>query len=362
LEHGAAAACSLLACITYPASKKYLGKCRATKKKHRTNFLVRDIVNMKIVNFLLPLLIASVVKGREIVLDDDDRDVDSGMSPGELPCKVSSDGTFRSTSSDYVEEATFTFQMEYDTSFKLSGLQKEMNEIIGNLIIANIFASCQSRRRLFDLHSDLESIITGMDTNAKYANVGSCNVSSEGSACEIMTGGYNVYLLSRRKLASGGDIVDDAIVSIVKDAMDSGEVASMVDGIIGLKFGRTDEEPNEEDEGEDEKEADEVQEHILEEDLELEEDSEGDVVGQGLSAEPDDGDAPPRPRTSYAWVAICVPTTVIALVGYRYYKKNKDASLADDESEFEVENILMDATDKRGTDDDFIEVVSDSGR
>jgi len=342
---------------------------------------------MKIVNFLLPLLIASAVKAREFVLEESERDVDNGDgNPNELPCKVSPDGTFRSTSSDYVVEATFAFEIEYETSYDVVDLFEKMNQHIGNHVISKIFSSCQSRRRrLFDLHydnsadrdlSDVDSFILGMDINAEYASEGSCSMSSEGNACKIMTSGYKVYL----KQGSRKDIVGEKILGIVKDVMNDGEAAGMVDGITSLKFGRTDGEPNEENEGEDEKAAEEIQEQVLDEENEgedekaaeevqeqvLEENLEGDTVGQITRIGPDDGTGKVSPKSgaSYGWVILGVSTVVIALVVHQYHKSKKETSRSQlyDESDCERNNIIKEAPNGRGEGgEDSVEVVFDSG-
>jgi len=330
---------------------------------------------MKIFKFLLhtPLLLASLAhaEAREPMEEVPERnaDADDGEK-NELPCAVSpDDGTFRSTEGSLVE-AAFTFRLQYVTGKDMRLLLKEMSQDIGNDIIAQIFPSCTESRRLFefyyDLKPDVASVISGMDTNIVYARNGPCIASSESTSCEILTGGFKLYLndSTGRKLYVGAAAVQETILGIVKELMDSGDAAEMVDGIEDLTFGRADGEPNEESGEEDEKAADELEQEILKEDLDLE-DSKEDVAIQSTNGDLVEEEVPEKKGSVVYIGAIlaAVSTVVVALVVHQHYRRKKETYIKtpSDERDFEVENILVDV-EKSSPDEEFVEVVFDSGR
>ena len=325
----------------------------------------------KIFKFLLPLLLASLVKARDPALDEvSERDTDDDGGQNGLPCAVSPDGTFKSSEGSLVD-AQFTFRLEYGSGYDKHLLLEQMSENVGNAIISFIFPSCTPLFDLYDLHPDLDSVISGIDTNLVYASDGSCSASSENNSCEIFTGGYKVYLndSTGRKLYVGAAAVKDTILGIVKKLMDSGDAAGMVVGIEGLQFGSEDAEPdgepNEEIGGEDEEAAEELEEEILNEDLDLT-DSEEEVVLQSTNGDPGEQKVPDKKAVTYVgWILLAVSTVVVALVGYQYHRRKKETykrtPFCESEDNFEVENVLVDV-EKSGSDDEFVEVVFDSSR
>lgn len=329
----------------------------------------------KIFKFLLPLLLASLVIARGPTLDDvAERDAgNDGEENESLPCAVSPDGTFKSSEGSLLD-AQFTFRLEYGSQYEKLPLLKEMSEAVGNAIISLIFPSCTPLFD-YDLDPDLASVISGMDTNLVYASGGSCMSSSENNSCEIFETGFKVYLndSTGRKLYLGAAIVEDTILGIVKKLMDTGDVASMVDGIEGIKFGPVDAEPDEgggepdeEKGGEDEKAAEELEQEILNKDLDLT-GSENEVVLQSTNGDPGEQNVPDKKAVSYVgWIMLAVSTVVVALVGYQYHRRKKETYKETPlsewcENDFEVENVLVDL-EKSGSDDEFVEVVFDSSR
>lgn len=328
---------------------------------------------MKVIGLLL--ILVTTIFGRTSPLDEiPERNADDDAPSSQYyisQCAVSQDGTFMSTDGENYVVVDYMFQMEYNRNFNVQGLLQRLRKEIGNSIIVGIFSDLCQRRRMrkvtinesFDFFpaatrrtalSEVANTIQGLDTNPNYKSIGKCpTVLNSNNGCEAFSGGIKVFLHGRnRKLMVTEKNVVDSIITIIKSAMDSGDVATQVDGIEYLTFYSEEGiDQNDPDEQAAEEFENELKEDILKPNL-----VSGELAGQQHASS-----GRSNKLISAGWGVLGVSVVIIAaIIGYRYNRTNGEFPYS---SELEVEDVLVDGVagdeDREHPIEDSVEVVYD---